>query len=324
MPFSTGSGARVAIGKESAWGTPVADTMLMHFTSEGLAPEINKVEEESLLAAKAAAAYDLMGIKVSGDISGIVKPEMAGFLLKAALGGTDTVVQNQGGVTGQHQHTIELQTAAAALPSYTIMVDRKVAIKRYSGCRVESLKLSAKAGDYVRFTLAVKGKDESAGSIVTTTPPSRKAYKFIGATVTLGGTAFEATGIDLDIMNQLEEGPQTNLSGLYHTDPMHTKRKVTISIEKPYDAAAETLRDTNLLTEAVLATVVLHLESPEIIAAASKYRMDVTLRNVAILDAKTNVGGPSILTTSISGEATAVGSTEPISAVIYDNQTAAY
>lgn len=324
MPFSTGSGARVAIGKESAWGTPVPDTMLMHFTSEGLAPEINKVEEESLLAAKAAAAYDLMGIKVSGDISGIVKPEMAGFLLKAALGGTDNVVQNQGGVTGQHQHTIELQAAATALPSYTIMVDRKVAIKRYSGCRVESLKLSAKAGDYVRFTLAVKGKDESAGSIVTTTPPSRKAYKFIGATVTLGGTAFEATGIDLDILNQLEEGPQTNVSGLYHTDPMHTKRKVTISIEKPYDAAAETLRDTNLLTEAVLATVVLHLESPEIIAASSKYRMDVTLRNVAILDVKTNVGGAGVLTTSISGEATAVGSTEPISAVIYDNQSAAY
>lgn len=324
MPFSTGSGARVAIGKESAWGTPVPDTMLMHFTSEGLAPEINKVEEESLLAAKAAAAYDLMGIKVSGDISGIVKPEMAGFLLKAALGGTDTVVLNQGGVTGQHQHTIELQAAATALPSYTIMVDRKVAIKRYSGCRVESLKLSAKAGDYVRFTLAVKGKDESAGSIVTTTPPSRKAYKFIGATVTLGGTAFEATGIDLDILNQLEEGPQTNVSGLYHTDPMHTKRKVTISIEKPYDAAAETLRDTNLLTEAVLATVVLHLESPEIIAASSKYRMDVTLRNVAILDVKTNVGGAGVLTTSISGEATAVGSTEPISAVIYDNQSAAY
>jgi hypothetical protein len=324
MAFSTGSGARVAIGKESTWGTPVPDTMLMHFTSEGLAPEINKIEEESLLAAKAAAAYDLMGIKVSGDISGIVKPEMAGFLMKAALGGTDTVTPNEGGVTGQAKHEISLQGAASPLPSYTIMVDRKVAIKRYSGCRVESLKLSAKAGDYVRFTLAVKGKDESTGTIVTTTPPSKKAYKFVGATLTVGGESFEATGIDLDIANQLEEGPQTNVTGIYHSEPMHGKRKVSVAIEKPYDANAEAMRDANLLTDAVISSIVLHLESPAIIAATSKYRMDITLRNVAVLDAKTNVGGPGILTTSITGEATAVGADEPITAVIYDNQATAY
>jgi hypothetical protein len=324
MPYNMGAGARLAIGKESAWGTPVADTMLINFTGETLVSAVSKTEEDNLLAAKAAAAYDLTGIKVSGDFSAILKPENAGFIVKAALGGTDSVVQNQGGVTGQHQHTIVASTATATNPSYTVIVDRKQAIKRYSGMKVDTLKLSAKAGDYVRFTLAMKGKDESTGTVTTSTAPSKKAYKFIGGTLTAGGTALDITGVDLDYMNGLDDGVQTNTSGLYASEPVHGKRKISISIDMPYDTNSESIRNTNYLTETVLSTVVLHLESPEIITAASKYRMDLTLANVAILEASVNVGGNGLLTINIKGEATAVGATEPITAVIYDGQTAAY
>jgi hypothetical protein len=320
MPFNTGIGARVAIGKESAWGTAVPDTMLINFTSESMAPEITKTEEENLLAATAASAYDLMGIKASGDISCILKPENAGFFMKAALGGVDVVTV----VTGQQVHTIPLQTAALALPSYTLRVDRKQAIKMYSGCRVNSLKLSAKAGDYVRATLSFKGKDEATGTITTSTVPSLKAYKFIGATVVAGAVTFEATSVEFSHENNLEDGPQTSVSGLYATEPMHTKRKTTISIETPYDANAETIKTTNLLTETVITSIVLHLESPSIIATTHKYRMDITLSNVAIMDVKTNVGGAGMLTTSITGEATAVGATAPVVAVVYDATATAY
>lgn len=324
MAYNMGIGSQLAIGKESAWGTAVPDTKLINFTSESLDASVSKTEEENLLAAKAAAAYDLMGIKVAGDFSAILKPESAGFLVKAALGGTDTVVQNQGGVTGQHQHTIIAQTAAGSLPSYTIIVNRKQAVKKYSGCKVDTLKLSAKAGDYARITVGVKGKDESSGSVTTSTNPSKKAYKFIGGTLTAGGTALDITGVDLDYANGLDDGVQTNTSGIYASEPIHGKRKITLSVEMPYDTNSESIRNTNLLTEALLSTVVLHLESPEIIAAASKFRMDITLANVAILEAKVNVGGAGLLTMSIKGEATAVGATEPITAVVYDDQSTAY
>lgn len=324
MPFNMGAGAQLAIGKESSWGTAVPDTMLVNFTSESLAAAVTKTEEESLLAAKAAAAYDLLGIKVAGDISFILKPENAGFFVKAALGGTDVVVQNQGGVTGQHQHTIPAQSASGSIPSYTLIVNRKQAIKKYSGCKVDSLKLAAKAGDYVRVTVSVKGKDESTGTVTSTVPPSKKAYKFIGGTLSLGGTSMDITGVDLDYQNGLDDGVQTSASGLYASEPVHSKRKISLNIEMPYDTNSEAIRNTNYLTETVLSTAVLHLESPEIIAVASKFRMDITLANVAILEAKVNVGGNGLLTISIKGEATAVGSTEPITAVIYDGTTAAY
>jgi hypothetical protein len=324
MAYNMGVGSKLAIGKESAWGTPVADTMLINFTSESLAPTISKVEEENLLASKAAAAYDLMGIKIAGDFAAILKPENAGFLLKAALGGTDTVTPNFGGVTGQAQHSIVAQTPSGVNPSYTIFVDRKQAIKKFSGCKVENLKISAKAGDYVRATVSIKGKDEAAGTIATSAVPSLKAYKFIGGTLSLGGTAVDITSVDLDYTNGLDEGVQTNTSGTYSSEPVHGKRKIALNIEMPYDTNSESIRNTNYLTEAVLSTAVLHLESPSIITGASKYRMDLTLANVAVLESKVNVGGSGIITMSIKGEATAVGATEPITAVIYDGTATAY
>ncbi len=320
MSFNTGAGARVAIGKESVWGTPVADTMLINFSSESMAPEITKTEEESLLAGYGPAAFDLMSFKASGDISAVLKPENAGYLMYAAMGGTDTVTAP----SGQQMHSLVMQTASAALRSFTIYVDRKQAIKKYSGCKLATLKISAKAGDYVKVTMSWKGKDEASGTIATSAVPSLKAYKFIGATVTAGGTALDVTGFELTYDNNLEEGPQTNTSGLYATEPAHGKRKITLTIDMPYETNAETIYATNFLTEAVLSSIVLHLESPSIIATTYKYRMDITLNNVAITAQKHNVGAAGIITTSITGEATEVGATKPMTAVIYDATATAY
>lgn len=324
MAFNMGTGARVAIGKESTWGTSVSDTMLLNFTSEGITADVKKVDEASLLATKAKSALDITTISVGGDVSMVLKPENAGFVVKAALGGIDTVVQNQGGVTGQHQHTIVAQTAAAQLPSYTLIVDRKQAIKKYSGMKVDSLKLSAKVGDYVKATLSFKGKDESSGSVTTSTAPSLKAYKMLNGTFTLGGTALETTSFELNYQNNLDSGIQTNVSGLYSTEPVHSARTIGFTIELPYEANGETIRNTNFLTQTLLSTAVFHLESPSIIAASSVYRMDITLNNVAITGAKANVGGAGLISMTITGEATAVGSTEPISVAVYDATSAAY
>lgn len=321
MAFHSGAGARFAIGKESAWGTPVADTMLVNFGSESLAPEVTKTEEESVLAALAAAGYDLQTLKVSGDVAFILKPENAGFVMKAALGGTDTLVL----VTGQQQHTIAPAAAAGSMPSYTVLIDRKQVIKQYSGVKVDSLKLEAKAGDYVRATLTLKGKDEAVvASIATLVPPSLKAYKFVGATVVAGGVSLEVTGITFDYANQLEDGPQTSGTGVYLSEPIHGKRKASVTLELPYGSAAEAIQVTNLLTDTVLSSVVLHFESPALIATTYKYRMDITLNNVAVLGCKTNVGDTGVLMTTINGEATEVGATAPISVVVYDATAVAY
>jgi hypothetical protein len=320
MAFNTGAGTRLAIGKESAWGTPVADTMLVNYESESISPQVKKTEEPSLLAAKAAAAYDLMGIDVSGDFSAVLKPENAGFFFKAALGGTDTVTNP----SATYCHTIPAAAASGALPSYTIIIDRKQAIKRYAGMKCASMRLSARAGDYCKVAMSWKGKDESTGTVTTSTVPSLKAYKFIGGTLSLGATSMEITGVELGIDNALDGAIQTNSSGTYFTEPVHGARKITLDVELPYDANTETIWTTNFLTETLLSTAVLHLESPSIITAALKYRLDATLSNVAVIGMSRSVNSSGIITATIKCEATAVGATEPISVAIYDATSAAY
>lgn len=315
-----GIGALCAIGKETSWGTAVADTMLLNFLSEGLKLNVEKVQEESLLAAKAAAAYDLMGMSVSGPVSVILKPENAGFIMHAALGGDDTHTT----VTGQEVHTILAQDPDTPLPSYSIYVDRKVASKVYSGAMVQSLKLSAKVKDYVRATLEFLAKDEADDDVTSSTPPSLKSYKMVGGTFTLGATACDVASFELDYQNNLEPGPQLNTSGLYISQPLQGARKISFTIEVPYDAESELIRETNFKTEALLATAVFHLESPSIIATTYKYRMDITLRNVAILEAHPNINDAGYQMIQIKGEATAVGATEPITAVIYDATASEY
>ena len=325
MPFNTGTGTQCAIWKESSWGTAVTDTLLLNFLSETLDSEVIKTVEESLLASTAPPEFALMGMKASGDVSLILKPENAGFLFKAALGGTDTVTQNSGGVTGQHQHSIVPTAAAGTQPSYTVYAYRKQATRRYSGMKVDVAAFEAAAGDYVRATLTFKGKDESTGTAITTTSvPSKKSYKFVGATLSVGGTSYEFTKFRLEIRNNLEDGLQTSASGAYMTEPMHQRRNFVLTIDQPYGANDETLRSTNFLTETVVATVVLHMESPELITGSSKFRADITLANVAVLSQKTNVSGTGTIMTSITCEATAVSTTSPCTAVVYDGTNSAY
>jgi hypothetical protein len=320
MALNMGTGARCAIGKESVWGTPVADTLLFNFNSESIDLKIGKVKEDNLLASKSKAALDLMGLSVAGDVSMILKPENAGFIMRAALGGADTVTNP----TSTYKHSMVAAAAGAAFPSYTVFLDRKQAIKKFSGMKVSALKLNAKVNDYVRATLSFKGKDEATGTITTSTVPSLKSYKMIGATVTAGGQALDVTAVELGIDNALDDGIQTNVSGLYKTEPLHSERSITCVIDMPYDANSETIRETNLKTETLLSTVVIHLESPSIITAALKYRMDITLNNVAVTSEPVNVGGAGLITTRITVEATSVGATEPIAVDVYDNTSGAY
>ena len=320
MALNVGSGAQVAIGKESVWGTAVADTMLLDVASESLGLNVKKQKADSLIASKAKSALDLMGLTASGDVTVVLRPENAGFIMKAALGGTDTLTNP----TSQYLHTIVAAASGAAFPSYTLFANRKQAIKKYSGMKMASLKLSGKAGDYIRAVMSWKGKDEATGTITTSTMPSLKYYKFIGATLTAGGTSLDITGFELTIDNGMDDGIQTSGSGLYNTEPLHSERSISIKIDMPYDANSETIREANLKTETLLSSIVLHLESPSIIASTYKYRMDITLNNCAVTSEPVNVGGSGIITTSITAEATAVGATEPITAAIYDNVNAAY
>lgn len=316
MSFYTGTGASVQIGKEAVFNTPVTPDTLVDITSEGVKVAVEKGDEGSLLASKTVASRDLLSITVSGSLSFILKPEFAGLLFHLALGGDDEVSQDE---NGNSVHRITLCGANEDLPSATLVIDRKVAVKKYSGVTISSLSIDAAAGDYVKGSVELQGVKEEAGALNTAvksfTVPS---YRCTQAVFRIGDEVFDISSCSLKLDNALEAAPKTYASGLYAGQPQHGRRSVTITFEIPYKENIETLKDEYLTTEKNASVELLFTSSN------AEYSIKTIIPNLSINDVSANVGGTGILTASVSGEALSIGDTEPVTVEITDKTTTPY
>ena len=317
MAFYTGTGSRLQAGKEASFAQAAGPTTLVDLTSESIKVAVEKGDEGSLLGSKTATNRDLLAVTVEGSVSFILRPESAGLILHAALGGEDTCTQV--GDSDSYTHTITLCDVNEALPSLTIAVDRKAAIKRYAGCTISTLSLDCAAGDYVKGSMDIKGTTEESGTINAALKGfSIPSYRCTNATFTVNGTTFDITSASMKIDNALESAPRTYASGLYAGQPQHGKRTVTINFEIPYSSEVETLKGSYLTSEEN-ASVELTFSSPK-----EGHSITVTLSHVAIGEVSANIGGTGILSSSISGEALSVGEAEPVTVVITDKISTPY
>jgi hypothetical protein len=107
-------------------------------------------------------------------------------------------------------------------------------------------------------------------------------------------------------------------------EPINGVRQPTITLELPADATTDTLKTNYYYTDSVASSVVFTLLSPSIITGTTQYKVVITLNNVAITEHKANVSGSGPIMATITGCATAVGSTEPLTVQVIDNQATAY
>jgi hypothetical protein len=317
MAFYTGTGSRLQAGKESSFAQAAGPTTLVDLTSESIKVSVEKGDEGSLLGSKTASNRDLLAVTVEGSVSFILRPESAGLILHAALGGEDTCSQVE--ATEFYTHTIALCDVDEDLPSLTLAIDRKAAIKRYAGCTIGTLSLDCAAGDYVKGSIDIKGVKEEPGTLdpllKTFSIPS---YRCTNATFTVNGSTYDIASASLKIDNALESAPRTYASGLYAGQPQHGKRSVTITFEIPYSAEVETLKGSYLASEDN-ASVELTFSSP-----SAGHGITITLAHVAISEVDANVGGTGILSSTVAGEALSVGTEEPITIVITDKISTPY
>ncbi len=311
MAFFTGTGTRLQIGKETSFAVAATPTDLVDLTSESIKVAVEKGDEGSLLGSKTASRRDLLSVTVEGSVSFILRPESAGLILHAALGGEDTCTQV--GDSDSYTHTIGLCDVNEALPGITVVIDRKAAVKKYAGCTVGALSLDCAAGDYVKGGIDLKGTKEESGTIDAALKGfSIPSYRCTNATFTVDGTTYDIASASLKIDNALESSPRTYASGLHAGRPQHGKRSVTISFEIPYSAEVENLKGSYLASEEH-ASVELTFSSP-----MAGHTIAVTLPHVAISEVDANVGGTGILSSTVAGEALSVGEEEPITIVITD------
>jgi hypothetical protein len=323
-----GVGTSLGIGKEASWGTTNTGneaTKLLNFISESMKLAVERKEEESLLAATAAGAQDIMGHKVSGDFSVIAKPDELGYLFAWAFGSETVGATDDAYATGSRKHTFVPCSATDSLPSCTLHVDRKIAIKEYTGCKVSSLKLDAKSGDYLRATVSLKGKAEATGEFATGLSASQlKAFKFLNGTCSIDGAPnTNITGVSLSYDNKLDDGDITLGSGLYSTEPEHSLRDIQVTLDTFYDDTTEGIREDNYKVGAT-ASIAFTFISPSEIASGKPYKFTVTIPNVDVTAADANIGGRDKVKVSLTGKALAIGSTSPITVEYWDIETDAY
>ncbi len=317
MAFFTGTGSSLQIGKESSFGTAALPTTLVDITSESIKVSVEKGDEGSLLSSKTPMNRDLLGISVEGSASCILRPEFAGLLLHAAMGGSDLCEQID--ESGVYTHTLNLCNVHEDLPGLTVVVDRKAAVKQYAGCTISSLSIDCAAGDYVKASIDLKGTQEEPGSLNESLSGfSVPSYRCTAATFTIAGTSYDISSASIKIDNALEAAPKTYASGLLSGRPQHGKRSATLSVEIPYSAQVEALKSTYLTTETT-ASVALSFSS-----SAPHHTITITISHMSVSDVDATVSGTGILSSSIAGEALSVGTDEPITVVITDTISTPY
>lgn len=321
----TGIGSKLQVAKEATWGTlPASMTENISYLSETLSLNVERKEEETLLSNKATAGMDIMAKKVSGDISLLLKPENAGTVFALALG-KEAAPALEDGTTGVYKHVFTALGPQDEQPSFSVTIDRKAAVHAYTGLVVDSLKIEAQAGDYVKGTLSVKGRDEVAGSInAALAVPTLKAFRFANGSVTFDGVEYgSVTGANFSFSNSTDDGDQTLSSGYNYTKPLHSMKSAEVEFDVFYDADTNTIREEKYKQEALLG-IVLTLESPAEIETGEKYRFEIVIANAVVSECQPNIGGKDKIKLKIKAIATEVSGAEPVVINYYSNKATAY
>lgn len=298
-----GNSVRFQLGLESTYGTAVSPTKQLKIGSESLKPVYNKIDEGLATGGRGSGLKATMGIGVEGAFSTLMRPDLA-YLIAGVLGEEATPVQSTEGY--EHVFTAIEADETKHLPAWTMYVDRKVGAFKYTGCKINSLSLSAAAGDYLKCDVNVVGKDEEAASMSSSlTPSSLRAFKFAQGKVYMkqGDNSYaevaDVTSMGLDINNNCDYQTQTTDTGSYYKEAEVGTREIGCTLETIYTAGSEELR-ANLYKSDAQFSVKLEFISDEMISSDEPYSMTIELPCCQMSDATANMGGLDTLKQTMS------------------------
>jgi hypothetical protein len=136
-------------------------------------------------------------------------------------------------------------SSTASLPHFTAMVDRVVAVKKYTSCKVNQLKLDAAINDYLRATISAIGRQEATGALAALSLSTAKPFKMKGGEVRVNGYVYaNVTDFKFTWDNSIEDDLYVwDGSGLMaEIEPRELK--VTAEVEVFYDTDTEAIRES--------------------------------------------------------------------------------
>jgi hypothetical protein len=269
-----------------------------------------KKQEEVLTGNIGKSRHDTMGIKSSGNVSTLARPDDLGFFLYMLLGNqalTDTDVF----VFTPNKDT---------LPSFTMKVDKGAGIYTYPGCMLNSMSFSAQPEDYLQIELDVTAYDETfAGSALAAIAPSlQRAFKFHQGKVYQGAAEIaDITSIKLSYNNNLEASIQTTSTGLHYKKPQPMTREATVDLECLYSAASETFRQQYFKGDAIFGLKLVFQTDEG--SEGDLHFLSVEIPNAQITACSVPVSNDKAIKQSLSAMAIDMGGTTNLVVFLLDN-----
>lgn len=276
------------IGKETNYGVAGSATQQIQISSETLKEVYNKVEEGVATGGRGQGKLQTMGIGVEGGFNTLLRPDM-GLIFKALLGVETTTSSTDG---TKHTFTAIENDENAKLPSVTAYINRRAGKFAYVGAKINSLNLSADAGNYVSCEIALVGKQENKiTSLDSLTPSALKAFKFAGGKVYIDGVEVaDVTSESLSINNNLTTQVQTSSTGVYYKEPQVGVREISASLSVIYSASVEQIREALYKTDDTF-SLKLEYVSDEKIDDGEPYKLTITVPCCQMQDSNANMGG---------------------------------
>jgi len=201
--MATGIQGYIGIGKEVTWGTPVASTVFVSAT-ESISEERGRLREAMTFGTRSTLPAIEGRTRISGSISGLhARPGALGHLLRAAVG--VPVTSGVGPYVHVFTPTTDKFSAEAALPPYSVTVERGSLRHRYAGGQVTQLTLRQPADDALTVDAEFLFQDVSdVASAETVALETNPRFIFRDLAITKDAVAFPyVEDLTLTIANSL-------------------------------------------------------------------------------------------------------------------------
>lgn len=225
--MATGIQGYIGIGKETDWGTAVASSTFVSAT-ESISEERARLREPMTFGTRSVLPAVEGRTRVTGGISGIhARPDLLGVFLRAALGAPATTG------SGPYEHVFTPKTAKhsglAALPPYSVTVQRGSLRHRYPGGQLNTLTLTQAADEALSIDSEWIFKSVAdVGSAEQITLETNRRFIFRDLTVTKGGSPFPfLESLTIAIANNLEA--EETLNGTREISSVDFNEKLAIT-----------------------------------------------------------------------------------------------
>ena len=252
-----GNVAKLYFGKETEYASKANPSFKIKFASEDFKEEYEKKAEGLLTGSKISGRSYTMGIKGSGKVSTLARPDELGHFLRVLFGDyTNEGLVESGDYAGKYKHVFELVDGASALPTLTAWVDRGAKKYSYVGLTAAELELAASPGDFLKLDVTFNLKNENEETTITEalSYSTNKPLRFYHGKVKVEGVEVaDITDMKYNHKNNAELKLQTTDTGIYYKQPAIGEREITLSFEALYAVASEAIKNSYFKTDDVIA-----------------------------------------------------------------------